>query len=34
MMEHIQATKPRQGEHEEAQKQEQTHMNGHTILAA
>ncbi len=34
MMEHIQATKPQQGDHEKEQKQEQEHMKGHTILAA
>jgi len=34
LMEQRKATKPRQGEHEKAQKQEQEHMKGHTILAA
>jgi hypothetical protein len=29
MMEHIQVTKPRQGEHEEGQEQEQKHLKGH-----
>jgi hypothetical protein len=33
-MEQSKVTKPRQAEHEDGQKQEQEHNEGHTILAA